>query len=57
MGRVGFIAAETAQFLIEQYPIDFTFLDVRRSDELSNFGLIEYTFNLPCTYKHLQTIK
>jgi hypothetical protein len=44
---VGFISAETTQFLIESYPIAFALIDVRRRDEVAHFGLIEYSFNIP----------
>lgn len=47
--KVSYITAPTAQFLIEQYPIDYVLLDVRRKDEIETFGAIEYSVNLPVT--------
>jgi hypothetical protein len=41
------ISAETAHFLVNHYPIDFVFIDVRRREELTHFGAIEYSFNVP----------
>ena len=47
MSGVAHISAETAYYLVEQYPIDYVFIDGREGKEQESLGHIEGSSNLP----------